>query len=225
MWNNFNIKTFPAETIVYRDGYYDSELSTLPEPGVISNKYDLPIHIIYTGEIERENILDINLISENQPVFLTVNVKNKIPAFLNIFIKNAGKNSEIRGHILLKNSSDLVVKIITEHNAPDTGILLQTKIIGEKNSYSKISGTAIINKDCQKTRSDLRFSGYGVDKSAKIHFIPSQRIQSVPDVAEHSAYLFNIKESQENYLRSAGLSGAEVKDIMLEAFEHDFNLF
>ena len=225
MWDNFNIKTFPAETIVYRDGNYDPDISTLPESDNISEKYELPVHVIYTGQIERENTLNLNLNVSNQPVFLTVNIKNEFPAFLNIFIKNSGKNSEIRGHILLKNSSDLCVKIIAEHYAPDTGILLQTKIIGEKNSYSKISGAAIINQNCEKCRSNLTFSGYGRDKSAKIRFIPSQKIKSIPDFAEHSAYLFNIKDQQEDYLRMAGLSGAEVKDIMIEAFQNDFNLF
>ena len=42
MWNEFNIKTFPAETIVYRDGEYCPDLSTL-ENKPIDKKYDLPV--------------------------------------------------------------------------------------------------------------------------------------------------------------------------------------
>jgi len=225
MWNEFNIKTFPAETIVYRDGVYQSEISTLPENENISQKYDLPVHIIYVGKIAGENTLNINIEQDNQPVFLSINIENKFPAFLNIFIKNAGKNSEIRGHILLTNSSDLSVKIFAEHKTSDTGILLQTKIIGKKDSYSKISGTAIIDKNCKNTKSDIKFSALATDKSAKIRFTPRQRISSVPDSAEHSAYIFNILSSQENYLRESGLSGAEVKDVMIESFINDFNLF
>jgi len=225
IWNKFNIKTFPAETIVYCDGYYMREFSTLDETDIITRKCTMPIHIIYVGKINRENTLNLNLHVNGQPVFLSVNVENDFPAFLNIFIKNAGKNSEIRGHILLKNHSDLSVKIIGEHNAPDTGILLQTKVIGFKNTYSRISGTAIINKNCENTTSDIRFSGYAMDNTAKIRFIPSQKIQSVPKIAEHSAYMFHINDAQENYLRGAGLSGAEVKDAATEAFMNDFNLF
>lgn len=225
MWNEFNIKTFPAETIVFRDGVYQEQISTLPELKNIDKKYDLPIHIIYVGKISGENTLNINLTQSNQPVFLSINIKNDFPAFLNIFIKNAGKNSEIRGHILLQNSSNLDVKITAEHSALDTGILLQTKIIGEKDSFSKISGTAIINKNCENTKSDICFAGLATDKSAKIRFTPGQKISSVPEFADHSAYIFHPNSAQENYLRESGLSYSQVENVMIEAFIQDFNLF
>ena len=224
-WDKFNIKTIESETIVYCDGYFVRELSKLDKTDVISKKYDKPVHIIYVGQISGENTLNINLDTNNQPVFLSVNIENKFPAFLNIFIKNAGKNSEIRGHILLKNKSDLSVKIIGEHNAPNTAILLQTKIIGFKKSFSRISGTVIINKNCENTVSDICFSGHCVDKTAKIRFIPAQKIQSVPKTAEHSAYMFNINKEQENYLRTSGLSYTEIKNVEIESFINDFNLF
>ena len=225
MWNKFNIKTFPSETIVYCDGYFMPEYSTLNNTDIISEKYDKPVHIIYVGKINRENTLNINLNIDDQPVFLTINIENDFPAFLNIFIKNAGKNSEFRGHILCKNRSDLSVKIVAEHDVSNTGILIQTKIIGYSGSYSRISGTAIINKNCENIISDIRFAGHAMDNSAKIRFIPAQRIKSVPKIAEHSAYMFHIKDEQEYYMRGAGLSGAEVKEVIQEAFINDFNLF
>ena len=225
MWNKFNIKTFPSETLVYVDGVFQSDISTLPDATDFSDKYDLPIHIIYVGKIERENTLNINIFAENQPVFLTVDIENNFPAFLNIFIKNAGKNSELRGHIMMKNYSDLAAKIVAEHTAPNTGVLLQTKIIGNKNTNSKISGIAIIDKDCPNTKSDIRLSGYATDQSAKIRFTPTQYIKSVPDFAEHSAYMMHMTPAQENYLHAAGLSEPEVKEAAIEAFTKDFNLF
>lgn len=225
MWDEFNIKTFPAETLVYRDGVFQPEISTLPELKKISKKYDLPIHIIYVGKITGKNTLNIELNTPNQPVFLSINVKNNFPAFLNIFIKNAGKNSVIRGHIMVKNSSKLDVNILAEHQEPNTGILLQTKIIGEKDSISKISGTAVIGKNCENTQSDIKFAGFSTDISAKISFTPSQRISSVPEFAEHSAYIFHITPPQETYLRESGLSGPEVKKVMSDAFINDFDLF
>ena len=100
MWNEFNIKTFPAETIVFRDWVYCADLSTLPNAPINKN-YDLPVHIIYVGEIAGENNLEISVGAENQKVCISVNVKNNLPDFLNIFIKNAGKNSEILGHVML----------------------------------------------------------------------------------------------------------------------------
>ena len=98
MWDEFNIKTFDAETVVYRNGVYCPELSTIVGTD-FDKKYDRPIHIIYVGEITGNCRMDINIFVENQPVFLSAKIKNKKPAFLNIFIKNAGKNSEFRGHI------------------------------------------------------------------------------------------------------------------------------
>ena len=89
MWNEFNIKTFPAETVVYRDGVYCPELSTLPDAPINKN-YDLPVHVIFVGEIDRENNLNFAVGAENLKVILSVNLKIKKPAFLNIFIKKAG---------------------------------------------------------------------------------------------------------------------------------------
>ncbi len=225
IWDDFNIKTFPSETLVYMDGNYQPDFSTMEESEYIYDKYDLPIHIIYVGDIARENTLNINLMTESQPVFLSVNVKNKFPAFLNIFIKNAGKNSEIRGHILCQNSSDLSVKIVAEHDAPQSSILLNTKIIGNQNTYSRVVGTAIINPNCTDSKSNIQIAGYGADNSAKLRLIPQQRILSTPEYADHSAYIFHTKPEQDNYLRTAGLSGIEIQKIMKESFINDFDLF
>ena len=119
MWDEFNIKTFAAETIVYRDGLYCADLSTLPD-GTIDSHYDLPVHIIYIGEIAGKCRLNIDISVANQPVFLDVRVKNKKPAFLNIFIKNTGKNSELRGHVLLENESKLTFDCIATHEQENT---------------------------------------------------------------------------------------------------------
>ena len=213
----------PAETLVYCDGLFHDELSTLKNCD-ISQKYDLPVHIIYLGEIDNEHTLNININVDDQPVFLTVNIENKKPAFLNIFIKNTGKNSELRGHILLKNYSDLVFNCEAQHKESNTGILLQTKLIGFANSFSKLSGTAIINKNCENTKSDISFAGL-VDKTARVKFRPTQKIMSVPDKAEHSAYMFHGSDAQINYLRSSGLGTQEVTQVLNEAFMNDFNLF
>ena len=50
MWNEFNIKTFDAETVVYRNGVFCPELSTIVGTDFYE-KYNRPIHIIYVGEI------------------------------------------------------------------------------------------------------------------------------------------------------------------------------
>ena len=223
MWNEFNIKTFPAETIVYRDGVYCPELSTISDDP-INTKYKLPVHIIYTGEISENCRLDVNVGAENQKVFISVKIKNKKPAFFNIFIKNAGKNSEIRGHIMLENYSDLEYKCRAEHLFEKTTVLIKNKLVANKDSKSVLSGTAIINKDCAECVSDISFSAIS-DKNAKIDFMPAQKIDSIPITADHSASLYQPSESQILYLRQAGLGTFEVQDALKEAFINDFDLF
>ena len=223
MWENFNIKAFPAETIVYRDGKYCPDLSTIKN-GPINKNYKLPVHIIYVGEISDKNNLDIDIDIPNQRVYLSVNVKNKKPAFLSIFIKNTGKNSELRGHILIDNNDNLTYECTAQHLAENTVILLQNKLVANKDSISKLSGTAIIDKNCAFCDSDITFSAISA-KNAKIEFIPAQRISSVPLKAGHSASIYTPKPIQIEYLRESGLGESEIKDVIYEAFTNDFSLF
>ena len=223
MWNNFNIKPFPAETIVYRDGEYCADLSTLPN-GPINKNYDLPVHIIYVGEIAGKCRLNIDVNVENQKVCLSVNIKNKKPAFFNIFIKNTGKNSEILGHILLDNYDNLTYDCVAHHLSANTGIFLQNKLIANKNSISKLSGVAIINKNCPECDSDINFAAIAA-RDAKIEFLPAQRISSIPTNAGHSASIYLPKPVQIEYLRVAGLGTLEIDNVMREAFMNDFSLF
>ncbi len=223
MWNQFNIKTFPAETIVYRDGVFASELSTIKN-GVIDKNYDLPIHIIYVGELSGENKLNLDLRAANQKVFVSVNLKNKKPAFLNFLIKNAGKNSEIRGHVIIENGDMFNLNINAKHIATDTTILINTKLVADKNSVTKLSGAAEIEKNATGAVSDISFAALA-HKTAKITFIPMQRINSVPKSAEHGAAIFHPSAPQIQFLRASGLSGAEANIAMRDAFINDLPLF
>ena len=223
LWNEFNIKTCAAQTVVYRDGVFCPELSTIAGTDFREN-FDKPIHIIYVGEIAGENRLDINIYVENQPVFLTAKIKNKKPAFFNIFIKNAGKNSEFRGHVMLENFSNLETDFVMQHSASDTVALLHTKILAEKNTLSKLSGVAIIDANTKNTTSDINFSALA-DKTARIEFTPAQRISAVPNDAGHSASLYRPGTPQIEYLRGAGLARDEIRDALREAFLNDYSLF
>ena len=223
MWDNFNIKPFAAETIVYRDGLFCPELSTI-ENGEINKNYDLPVHIIYVGELENKNNLDININVPNQRVFLSVNIKNKKPAFFDIFIKNTGKNSTLCGHIFMDNYDNLTYNCTAHHLSANTGVFLQNKLIANKDSISKLSGLAIIDKNCPDCNSDINFAAIA-NKDARIEFLPAQHISSVPQNASHSASIYTPKPIQIEYLRGAGLSSGEITDIMREAFMNSFSLF
>ena len=208
---------------MFRDGVFCPELSTLAGTD-IDKKYNLPVHIIYVGEIAGKNELSINISAAGQKVFLSLRVKNKLPAFLNIFIKNTGKNSELRGHVMLENSNSLTYDCVAEHASKNTGILIKNKLLAGKNSTSVLSGVAIIDNGCVGCVSDVGFSAMA-DAGAKIQFRPAQRISAVPTSADHSAAIYQGSDFQLEYLREAGLSGAEANDALREAFMNNFPLF
>ena len=216
MWNKFNIKTIPAETIVFCDGKYCPELSTLEYKPIIK-KYDLPVHVIYVGEIDGNNNLKITVGVENQIVIVSANVKIKKPAFLNIFIKNAGKNSKISGTVLIENDSELKYNCYMHNMYENTAILIKNRVFAGKNSKNELSGTAIIDEQCPDCESDLGFVVMA-DENAKLEFVPAQKIKSEPKSAEHSAAIFKPTDAQIFYLRGAGLSGAEVDAALKDAF-------
>ena len=220
MWNEFNIKTFAAETIVYRDGVYCPELSTL-ENVPINKTYDLPVHVIYVGEISGDNKLEVLVGAENQKVIVTAKIKNNLPAFFNILIKNAGKNSEITAGVFLENNSRLTYDCRAEHLKKKTAVLIKNKLLAGKNSFSQLSGVAVINRDCDACNSDVGFVAMA-EQGARIDFRPEQRISSVPKSAEHSAAIYKPSDAQIFYLRGAGLSGAEVDTALKEAFMNDY---
>lgn len=219
MWSEFNIKTFPAETIVFRDGVYCPELSTL-EYAPINKKYELPVHIIYIGEITGKCRLDINVGVDNQKIVLSAKITNKTPAFLNIFIKNAGKNSEITGSVIMENYSELDYDCNARHLAENTTIAIKNKLLASKTSVSKLSGVAIIDKHCINCKSDIGFTAMA-EQGAKIEFLPAQRISAEPIAADHSAAMYEPTEFQIQYLRQAGLGTFEVRDALKEAFTNE----
>ena len=225
LWQEVNIKTFPSETLVFRDGVFYEELSDY-ESAIFDAKNNtvninktpkLPIHIIYIGEIAGNIDININLNAINTNVFMTTKINNKKPAFLNFFIKNAGKNSVFNGKIIAQNYDSLKIDVKAEHLCENTGIFVKTRVMAHKNSNTVLNGCANIGKNIKQCDSDISFSVMA-DESAKITMCPKQYIKSEPNVATHSASLYKPKENQIEYLRGAGLSGIEIKNILREAF-------
>jgi Fe-S cluster assembly scaffold protein SufB len=169
------------------------------------------------GEIEGDNNLDIEIKAENQEVFLTAKTQHKKPAFLNVFVKNTGKNSFFRGKILCQNYNSLKIDVFGHHFESDTGIIIKTKLAAHSKSDSVLTGTTKIEKNCINCESDIGFAALAAE-DAKIQFIPKQFIHAKSALAEHSASIERFTDAQTEYLRTAGLSGAEIKQILEEAF-------
>ena len=224
IWQDFNIKTFPAETVVFRDGVFCPELSTLSSP-VIDKNYDLPVHFIYVGEITGKNSLDI-IINENvknQKIFLSAKIKVKKMASLDIIIKNSGLGSDLNGFFIIENHSDIKFDLDAYHLCRNTGISVQTRLLAYPDSVSKITGTAHIYKYCENCRSDINFSALA-DKNSKITFLPQQRISAIPEDASHSANIAHYNQPQIEFLHQSGLTDTEIKKVLREAFENSIDL-
>jgi len=225
LWQEFNIKTFEAETLVFRDGVFCDDLSDYKNisfnPGdntvYITKTPKLPVHIIYIGEIAGNIDLNFDISAKNTNIITTFKIINKKPAFLNFFIKNAGENSILNGQIVAQNYDSLKIDVKCEHFCENTGIFVKTRVLAHKNSNTELIGCAKINKDINGCDSDVSFSVMA-DKDAKIVIKPTQYIKSIPNNASHSASLYKPNDNQINYLSCAGLSSKQVKDILEEAF-------
>ena len=218
IWQDFNIKPFPAETIVFRDGLFCPEISTLESP-VISKNYDLPVHYIYVGNLSGHNVLniDINENVKNQKIFLSVNVKTENITDFEIVIKNSGMDSNITCFIVLENYGNLTYNIYAHHLCRKTGILVKNRLVAYKNSVSKLNGVANIYKYCEDCNSNIEFSAMA-EKDAKIIFSPQQKISAEPGFAAHSANIARPNDQQIEYLHTAGLTDPEILSVMREAF-------
>lgn len=228
LWQEFNIKTFPAETLVFRNGIFCPDLSEYESVKYDENKNliktikksKLPVHIIYIGEISGKIDINIDINIEKSRFFMTAKISNKKPAFLNIFIKNTGKNSFFDGKIIAKNTGILEINEISEHISSNTGIFLKNRVVAYKNSETVLKGYTKIKKDAVDCDSDISFSVLA-DKKAKITMVPTQYINSVPKSASHSASLYKPTENQINYLRTSGLSEKEINYILEQAFTEE----
>lgn len=225
LWQEFNIKTYPAETLVFRDGKYCDELSEYKsceinnEKNLISvNKTPkLPVHIIYIGEIAGNIDLNIDINAKNTKIEMDFKTINKKPAFLNINVKNFGKESIFNGQIIDKNYDNLKINVIGEHLSENTGIFIKTRVAAYKNTITDLYGCAKIQKNAENSESDISFSVLA-DENAKIILKPAQYINSVPKNAMHSASLYKPSENQIKYLQNAGLSKIEINQILEEVF-------
>lgn len=226
LWNEFNIKTFPAQTIVFKDGIFAPELSTLSEfvsdnVITIDTNYDLPIHIIYVGDIAGNKDLFININSGvSQNVFMSGKIISKNPALLQIFIKNAGKNSVFSGKILTQNYSELKTNISAEHMSENTTILIENRVIAHSGSNTELFGTAKIQENAISCDSDIKFSALCAPYIKRILFAPEQRIKSIPSTADHSSDIFKGGIHQIQYLRESGLGSIQIKDVLEESFSN-----
>ena len=64
-----------------------------------------------------------------------------------------------------------------------------------------------------------------LENDAKITFLPIQEISAIPDTASHSASIAQYNAPQIEYLHQSGLTDAEVKKALRDAFMNDIDIF
>lgn len=206
-----NIRTFPANTRVYRDGVFAPEISS-PDEGA-----DLPLHIIHIGNITgmANWFIDIN---DPVNVFLTARIETSGATKLRIEINPNLENIGFDGKLIIRNTGGLDLEIIANNNRNDTKIRAETKLFAAAGSENHLVGLSNIPSDITGAETDISFRSL-CDRHVKlIEMSPAQRIASVPKSAEHSASIYRPAPSQIKYLETAGLSDADAADLLGHAF-------
>ncbi|MCL2538275.1 MAG: SufD family Fe-S cluster assembly protein [Alphaproteobacteria bacterium] len=232
LWEKFNIKTFPARPLVFADGEFQPELSDCDAAKleindnnieiIVDSAGELPIHIIYVGEIIGDKVIKIKqsesrISNLESRIYLTAKLSNKLPAFLTFFIDSAGKNSKINAKIVIQNFSGLKLSIFADHLAENTGLFVQNRVLAHAGSETELYGLAKIVGDCPDCESDISFTAMCAP-DAKITMSPNQRIVSIPKSAEHSASIYRGTQPQIQYLAAAGLTPDQIKTTLEKAF-------
>lgn len=229
IFNKFSISKIPSYEIIFNNNKLSSKIDNnfikLKNKDIdINNNISSPIHIIFVGNITEDTTINININTDNQSVFLTSKLTNKINSELNININNNGKNSIFKGKVIIKNEFIINIKEKCQHLKENTEIILYTRIINLKNSNSKISAKASIEENLEKCISDINFSAIA-DKNSKIEFLPIQYIKSIPISADHSASLYKENKNQIEFLKSSGLNKTKINKILKESFTKDIEIF
>jgi hypothetical protein len=206
-----NIKTFPAATRVYRDGFFMPDLSD----GAAGA--DLPLHIIHVGRISGAQnwIVDMR---EKRKVFLTARIETGGAANIRIEINPALPDLEFEGRVFIKNAGNLVLNIIGNNLENGTKIKCRTKLFAMAGGANDLSGLANIPAGVMDAETDIGFSAL-CDRGVKMLKIsPAQRISSIPESAGHSASIYRPAPPQIRYLETAGLSGQEAAELLNRVF-------
>lgn len=217
MFDDFkNIRSFPANTLVYKDGEFVPELST----DVKEKRPDLPFHIIYTGKITGEHNWTIPE-SPDKPepnqIFITARLETYGTTKITLHIESSCTGQRFDGKIIIKNAGNLGLKVVGDNLHNDTEIKCQTKMFAGKDSESRLIGIANIPNGLMGASTDIGFSVL-CDRPSFLEISPTQRISSVPKFAGHSASIYHPTCSQIRYLETAGMTDAESTALLNAAF-------
>jgi hypothetical protein len=206
-----NIRTFPANTRVYRNGVFAPDLSDE------SMGADFPLHIIHIGKIEGVHNWFIDVF-DPRDVFLTARIEADGDAKINLEINLNLENIGFDGKIFIKNAGDLTLNVIGNNNKSGTKIKCHAKLFAAAASRNNLSGLANIPSEIANAETDIAFSALCERGVKLLKMSPAQRISSVPENAGHSASIYRPAPAQIQYLETAGLSARESAELLDRVF-------
>jgi hypothetical protein len=206
-----NIRFFPANMRVYRDGIF------VPEFAPAKTNDSLPLHQVHLGKITGDHSWRID---ENGPndVFLTARIETFGKTKIEIIIDSNRANLSFDGKIIIKNTGNLELNIIGNNNKNATGIRVETKLFAGAESENILSGLANIPAGILDAQTDISFAALCAPRVKLLKMSPAQRIASVPLSAGHSASIFRPKPAQIRYLETAGLDEQESEMLLNKVF-------
>ncbi|MDR3208480.1 MAG: SufD family Fe-S cluster assembly protein [Rickettsiales bacterium] len=214
-----SIRTFPANTRVYRDGVFAPELSSENEGA------GLPLHIIHVGKItgRQDWIVDMNRTRGRRAagsanVFLTARIEVEGAAKINLEINANIAGAAFDGAVFVKNAGDLTLNVIGNNNKGGTKIACRAKLFAMAGSSGDLSGVANIPAGVPDAGTSVEFSALCRGHVKLLKMSPAQRISSVPAAAGHGASIYRPAPAQIHYLETAGLPEDEAAALLNRVF-------
>jgi Fe-S cluster assembly protein SufD len=146
-----------------------------------------------------------------------VDVSNK-SGFLEIILAKEGQELEIVGRFQTHGVEVRELNIRIVHRAPRTTANTTLKGVVWDDSQLKLSGTIVIEKNAQQTKSFLRENVLLLSPNAKAEAIPNLEIEANDVKCSHAATISNISDEEVFYLMSRGISRKEAEELIVEGF-------
>lgn len=146
-----------------------------------------------------------------------IDISNKTGE-LEIVLDKEGTDLEIIGRFQTHGIEVRVLNIRIIHRAPHTTANTTLKGVAWDSSQLKLSGTIVIEKSAQQTKSFLRENILLLSPKARAEAIPNLEILANDVKCSHAATISNISEEQVFYVMSRGLTRKKAEEIIVDGF-------
>lgn len=141
------------------------------------------------------------------------------------FILQEGSVLRIKGLYDLKKETQILHEIQIHHIGKNSQSETELKSVLDDQSRLNLTGQINVEKDCTGINSNLLHKTILLSKQAKVKTQPELRIKNNDVKCKHGATIGSLDEQAIAYMQSRGLSKNTAKEILVEAFLNDENLY